>query len=133
MLSRKKRHLPYLWSPIDMKLKTGDEPPLKRPCIQLRRCGISLDKYGYLPCSLSIMIVRLLGLTDLYKYEIPTEPWGLDLVCKHCILSMDRPWCKKNAKLLKNITEEEKTPSKTFKEAMEKFNIEQFYKTQREF
>jgi hypothetical protein len=133
MISRKKHHLPYLWSPLDMGLKTGNEPKPKRLCMQLRRCGFSLDKYGYLPCSLSIMIVRLFGLTHLYKHEIPTELWGLDQICKHCILSMDSGWIKSHAKLLKDITEEEKMPSKTFKEAMDKFNLEEFHKTQREF
>lgn len=133
-LSRKKSHVPYLWSPLDMGFKTDEHIINKsRNCMQLRRCGYSLDKYGYLPCSMAIMIVRLFGYTHLYKHEIPTEPWGLDLICKHCTLSMDYEWIREHTKLLKNITPEDQMPTKTFKDAMEVFDVEKFYKTQKEF
>ena len=132
-LSRKKSHIPYLWSPLDLGFKTdGDIEKLKR-CMQLRRCGFSLDKYGYLPCSMAIMIARLLGYTDLYKYEIPTEVWGLDVLCKHCTLSMDSQWIKAHTKPLKLITPEDQTPTKTFQEGLDKFDLERFHKEQKEF
>ena len=133
MISRKKKHLPYLQSPVDMGWKKGDEPLPKRMCSQIRRCGFSLDKYGYLPCSLAIMIVRLFGWTDLYRYEIPRVPWELERICKHCILSMGKGWCNQHAKYFKNMTPEDSIPSKTFKEAMDKFNLELFHQTQKEF
>jgi hypothetical protein len=123
----RKAHLPIMWSPADMGIVT------KGPCQQIRKCGYSLDKYGYLPCSLAIIMVRLFDLTHLYRHELPKEPWGLDELCPKCIFSMDADWRHKFTKPLKLITEEERTPSKSYAEAMAKFDVEKFYRTQKEF
>jgi hypothetical protein len=123
----KKRHMPTLWSPKDLGFQT------KGPCAQISKCGYSLDKYGYLPCSLAIMIVRLFGLNHLYKYEYPKGVWGLEELCPHCIFSMPHEWRVKWWTPLSKITEEEKTPTKTYAEALKKWDVEKFYQTQREF
>jgi hypothetical protein len=124
----RKKHQPALWSPIDLGFKTNPY------CKQIGTCGFSLDKYGYLPCSLAIMISRLYGVTHLYRYELPTEAWGLNELCKHCVFSMPKAWRHQYAS--KNIlqhTEEDQTPTKSYKEAMERWDAEEFYKNQKEF
>lgn len=124
---KKKAHLPILWSPKDLGYHTSG------PCQQISKCGFSLDKYGYLPCSLAIMITRLFGLTHLYRQEIPKQPWGLEELCPLCIFSMDSEFRHKWWTPLGKITTEEKTPTKSYDEALKKFNVEEFYKTQKEF
>jgi hypothetical protein len=126
----KKKHQPILWSPKDLGIIKGAQPK----CPQITKCGYSLDKYGYLPCSCAIMISRLFGKTHLYKHEFPTQLWGLDELCQHCIFSMDQEWRNQHScKRLSEHTVEEKTPTKSFKEALDKWNPEEFYKTQKEF
>lgn len=127
-LQRKKRHLPILWSPKDLGVQTH------YPCRQISRCGFSLDKYGYLPCSLSIMMVRIFKMTHLYRYEFPTQPWGLDELCPICIFSMDKTWRSHYSQIhLWQHTEQDKTPTESYKKALDEFNQEEFYKTQKEF
>lgn len=129
-VQRKKKHQPFLWSPLDLGFKNGPQPF----CPQIRKCGYSLDKYGYLPCSLAIMISRLFGMTDLYKTEFPKEVWGLDKLCDHCIFSMNPEWRSKfSSKSIFEYTDDEKTPTKSYKEAMDKWDVETFYKNQKEF
>lgn len=74
----KREHL-QLFSPQDMG------PCAWWPgCLMLTRCGASLDAYGWLPCSAAIAIVGAFGLEHLYRDELPTEPWGLAELCRHC-------------------------------------------------
>ena len=125
---RKKAHLPILWSPLDLGYKT------QGPCQQIRKCGFSLDKYGYLPCSLAIMFTRLFNKTHLYRHEFPKEPWGLEELCPDCVFSMDSEWrAKYSNRPPTEHTKEEREPTKSFKDALEKFNVQEFYKTQKEF
>lgn len=125
----KKKHQPILWSPKDLGFDTK-----VGVCQQLSKCGFSLDKYGYLPCSLAIMICRLFGMTDMYKHEFPTKPWDLDRMCKTCIFSMDAEWRSRfSGKRLSEHTKEERSPTKSWEEAMSKWNPEEFYKNQKEF
>jgi len=124
-----KKHLPYWWHPKDL----GYDIPAQYKCRHLNRCGTSLDKYGYLPCSAAIMLVRLFGLTDLYRDYLPYKPWGLEKLCQHCIFGMSKSWRAKHSKYIKEFPEEYKIPTKRFKEAMEKFDHNEFYKTQKEF
>jgi len=125
----KKRHQPILWSPEDLGVVTG---PQYR-CPQIRKCGFSLDKFGYLPCSVAIMIVRLFGLTHLYKQEIPTQPWGLEELCSRCIFSMNHDWRVQHNKGVADLSDNQIVPTKSYADALAKFNPEEFYKTQREF
>ena len=128
-MQRKKKHQPALWSPKDLGVIT----PIGK-CQQLRKCGFSLDKYGYLPCSPAIMIARLLNLTHLYKKEFPKEPWGLEELCPHCVFSMSPEWRSKySSKSIFDFTEEEKKPTKSFQEGMDGFKPEEFYKNNSEF
>lgn len=128
-VQKKKKHQPALWSPKDLGVVT----PIGK-CQQLSRCGYSLDKYGYLPCSPAIMIARLLNLTHLYKRELPSSPWGLDELCQHCVFSMDQEWRNKySSKCIFDFTQEETSPTKTFKEGLDNFNHDDFYKNQIEF
>jgi hypothetical protein len=124
----KKRHQPALWSPADM-----GKTIVPAPCAQVRHCGLSLDKFGYLPCSLAIMMVRLFGLTSLYKRELPSGVWGLEKLCLHCCFSSGAEFGRLHGKMLKDFTEEEKTPTKTYQEALDRFNVEEFYKNTPEF
>lgn len=126
----KKKHQPMLWSPKDLGVIKGAQPH----CPQVRKCGYSLDKYGYLPCSCAIMISRMFGLTHLYKHEFPTGLWGLEELCPNCIFSMDQEWRNQHSCIkLCDHSLEEKTPTKSYKEALEKWNVEEFYRTQKEF
>lgn len=124
----KKRHQPALWSPIDLGMKVN-----AAPCGQVKNCGLSLDKFGYLPCSLAIMQVRLFGLVDLYKKELPTGVWGLDKLCKNCCFATGAEFGKLHGKYLKDFTEEEKKPTKTYEEALRLFDINEFYNKVSEF
>lgn len=129
-IQSKKKHQPILWSPKDLGVIKGAQPQ----CSQISKCGFSLDKYGYLPCSLAIMLSRLFGMTDLYRYDLPTSPWGLDKLCPDCIFSMDAEWrSHHSSKRLSEHTIEEKSPTLRFKEALEKFKPEEFYGTQKEY
>lgn len=129
-VQRKKKHQPFLWSPKDLGFTYG----ANYKCMQLRKCGYSLDKYGYLPCSLAIMLSRLFGHTDLYRKEFPTNPWGLEKLCENCVFCMPQDWRNKfSSKGIFNFTEEENGPTKSFKDAMDKWNQEEFYKNQKEF
>jgi len=129
-IQRKKKHQPIGWSPKDL----GFIRPAQPRCPQIYRCGYSLDKYGYLPCSLAIMLTRFFGLTHLYSHEFPTKSWGLDDLCPNCIFSMDAEWrAKYSCKRLCENTEEEKAPTKSFADAIKNFNTEEFYKTQKVF
>ena len=126
----KKVHYPYVWDPCDKGWECVG------PCPGVGRCGISLDKYGYLPCSPAIMIVRLYGLTHLYKTEIPKQMWGMDEICKHCISGLkDRDLLVSHCKHIKDMVEE-KVPTVTMKnkiEAWKNCGQELFYKSQKEF
>jgi len=129
-IQRRKKHQPMLWSPLDLGFKNGPQPQ----CPQILKCGISLDKYGYLPCSLAIMISRLFGHTELYKQELPKEIWGLDKLCDNCVFSMPPQWRSKfSSKTIFEQSKEELTPTKSYKEAIENFNVSSFYETQKEF
>lgn len=129
-LQRKKKHQPFLWSPRDLGYENGPQPR----CPQITKCGYSLDKYGYLPCSLAIMISRLFGFTDLYKYELPTSLWGLEKLCPNCIFSMNPEWRKKySGKSILQHTKEDQMPTKTYQEKITNFDVKEFYKTQKEF
>jgi hypothetical protein len=123
---KKKHHQPALWSPQDLGFVT------KGPCDMPFSCGLSLDAYGYLPCSPAIMLTRLLGL-DLYRKEYPAGIWGTDKICKHCIFSMDEGWRKLHDKPLKDITAEEKAPTKTWAEGLRLFDTEKFYQMHEKF
>lgn len=129
-VQRKKKHQPFMWSPKDLGFNNGPQPN----CPQISKCGFSLDKYGYLPCSLAIMLARLYGYTNLYKMEFPDKSWGLEELCPNCIFSMNPAWRSTySSKTIFEHTEAERTPTKSFKEAMDKWNPEDFYKTQKEF
>jgi len=128
-IQSKKKHQPILWSPKDLGFDTR-----VGVCQQISKCGFSLDKYGYLPCSLAIMLCRLFDMTDMYRYEFPTTTWDLDKICKHCIFSMEADWRSRfSGKRLSDHTEEDKSPTKSFAEALAKWKPDEFYKTQREF
>jgi len=104
-------------------------------CYALSSCGFSLDKYGYLPCPMAIMIVRLFRLLHLYQHELPrnSKPWGLEELCQHCIWGMPKEWKRAHIYNINNFPEKYKVPSLRFKKAIEQFNINKFYRTQKEF
>jgi len=129
----RKHHIPYTISPIDLGYNITPNPR----CPAITRCGYSLDKYGFLPCSPAIMIVRLFNLWDLYKKELPTEPWGLEEICKHCTQSLPKSWREQYSNRdIRSFTKEELEPSKLWREAKEKWDnggVEEFYKSVKEY
>ena len=129
-VQKKKKHQPILWSPKDLGYDNGPQPN----CPQIKKCGISLDKYGYLPCSLAIMISRLFGSTELYRHEFPKEIWGLDRLCNNCIFSMPDIWKEKYSGItIMHHTKEDVAPTKSYEDAINKFSNEEFYKNHKEF
>lgn len=129
-ISKKKKHQPIMWSPEDLGINIKASPN----CPQITKCGYSLDKYGYLPCSCAIMIARLFNKTELYRKEFPRELWGLAELCKHCIFAMPHEWRNQfSSRSILQHTEEEKTPTKSYKKAMEKFSQEEFYRNHTPF
>lgn len=111
---RRKEHLPYLWSPMDL----GEQIP-RHPCDMPRLCGFSLDNRGWLPCSPAIMIVRSFGLEHLYKRDMPTKPWGISDICRHCIHAMPDEWKRMHCKPLGSITAAEKAPTVSWARALQ--------------
>jgi len=123
----KKKHLPVLWSPEDLGLKS------KGPCSMVSRCGISLDKYGYLPCSSAIMIARVFKLTHLYKRELPGKAWGMEELCRHCVFGLPDDWCRENVKPLSECKGEFVEPTKSWRKALSEFDPQEFYRTMKEY
>ena len=107
----RKAHLPTLWSPTDLGLQ------LHYPCSMPRVCGVSLDNRGYLPCSSAISIVRTFGYEDQYSDSIH-GPWDMDKICKHCVFAAPKAWKDEHCLPLKDIPEEHKQPTKSWKEVL---------------
>jgi len=105
-----KKHLPYLWSPVDL----GYE--VKGPCDMPRRCGFSLDERGFLPCSAAIMLVRAFDLEHLYKDEIPEGVWGVEELCKNCVHGMPKEWIAEHSYFKKD------EPTESWKKALENYD-----------
>ncbi len=111
-ISRKK-HTPITWSPVDLGI------PTKLGCSMLTRCGASLSKDGWLPCSAAIFITKVFDLEHLYKKEIPSEPWGLEELCPHCIHSMPKEWVDQYFREHKGLEKVE--PTATWRKALAEF------------
>ena len=125
----RKVHLPTLWSPTDLGL------PLTYPCTMPRKCGISLDKYGYLPCSMAISIVHTLGQPDEWYWRLddgtflmenmagatkPIDAWLIHNICRHCIFAAPKAFREEHCRKLKDITLDEKVPTRTWGQALDK-------------
>lgn len=113
---KRKRHYP-MWHPLDIGYVTGASPN----CAMIRRCGFSLDKKGWLPCSSAIMIARLFNLEHLYKEDFPTKVWGLNELCQHCIFAMPETWLKEHAFPIVNTPKEWQKPSNIYREVIKKY------------
>ena len=111
----RKVHLPTLWSPTDLGL------PTVFPCSMPRRCGISLDNRGYLPCSMAISIVRTMRLPGVYRSR-PDEPgcWDFAHLCRHCVFAAPEAWRAAHCKPLNQITAGEKLPTESWRAAMQR-------------
>jgi hypothetical protein len=125
----KKRHQPILWSPEDLGVVTGPQ----YHCPQITKCGFSLDKFGYLPCSVAIMIVRLFNLTHLYKTEMPTQAWGLEELCSKCIFSMNHDWRIQHNKGVADLSDNQIVPTKSYAEAIKNYDEKAFYAKVKDF
>lgn len=121
-----KIHIPSLWMPQDLSLNTFLD------CRIYKRCGMSLDKYGYLPCSPAIMINRIFNL-NLYKKTIVNDVWGLHKLCRYCFKSASQNEQKKYAKPLNLITNLEKKPTRSWEIALKKFDYDKFYRLNNEY
>lgn len=107
----KKVHLPYEWSPSDLGL------PVTAPCSHPFRCGYAFDTRGWMLCSPGIMIARLFGHEYLYRTDMPTKPWGLEL-CRHCIYAAPEDFRRTHVKHLAAFTPEMKMASKSWFDAL---------------
>jgi hypothetical protein len=107
---RRKNHT-WIFDPADLGFSTGAVPDCSMP----RRCGISFDRKGFLPCSQAIGIVKKFGLEHLYRKEIQRHPWGLDEICKHCPISAPRDFIDKHTWNMSETPEEFKQPSKSYR------------------
>ena len=112
----RKRHLPTLWSPRDMGHQTSG------PCAMPRICGPSLDAYGYSPCSMAVMMLRVFRLEHLYRDEFPHGPWAMDEICPDCIFSMPTDWCEAHVYPLAETPEEALRPTPTWAKALAEFD-----------
>ncbi len=108
----RKVHLPTLWSPTDLGL------PLTYPCTMPRKCGISLDNRGYLPCSMAISICRTFEGMERYYADSPVSHFGMHAICRHCIFAAPKPFREHYCKRLKDITPAEKLPTMTWGRAL---------------
>ena len=111
---RKKKHLPVLWSPLDMGYTIKPNPN----CQSITRCGQSYDSKGFLPCSPAIAIVKIFKLNHLYKKDWQLEPWGLDEICKHCVMAMSQEWCNEHLYPINMTPKEALIPTKSYKEML---------------
>ena len=149
-----KKHTPATWAPKDF----GIEVPPQRICGVIKKCGFSLDKYGYLPCGVSVMIARMFNLTHLYSREFPYGLWGVPELCNYCMIGISDQFndyfpyeLSVNATDHKSYPPVEETgtnqckyptpdhppsyadPTESWEKAINEFNQEEFYKTQEEF
>ena len=110
----RKVHLPTLWSPTDLGL------PLTYPCTMPAKCGISLDNRGYLPCSMAISICRTFEGMERYYADRPNSHFGkfAHAICRHCIFAAPKAFREEHCRKLKDITEAEKQPTKTWEAAL---------------
>ncbi len=126
-LPKDKVHVPATWSPVDYN------QPTQLGCMGLHRCGYSLDKYGWLPCSPAIMLVRLFGMWELYRLTLPRFPWELLQLCHHCIASAPVEWTEKHTHPLADVPDADRNPSKSWAKAMQSWDPEKFYSLMEEF
>lgn len=115
----RKRHIPNCWAPVDLNV------PWK-PCSHPRRCGISLDNRGYLPCSPAISIVRLFGMEDIYRPCLPSDgkPWALDRVCPLCSYALPDDIRQAHVLPLAQFTPEMKRPTRSWAAALRRAGVE---------
>ena len=112
---RKRQHLP-IWSPSDHNQQWSIG------CMTLKKCGFSLDTYGWLPCSPAIAIVGAFGLEHLYRDEMPTKPWGLNELCQHCVYAGPEKWKKANLKSFAKMTDEHRELSSSWESKLLEWN-----------
>ncbi len=112
----RKVHIPNCWASVDLGLPWT-------PCSHPRRCGISLDNRGYLPCSPAISIVRLFGMEDLYRQELPDKPWGLERLCPLCSYALPAEVRVAHARHLSDFTPEMKMPTRSWTEALRRAGV----------
>ncbi len=67
------------------------------------------------------MIARGFGLEYLYRDHLPVNVWGLDELCQHCIHAAPNSFIREHSKRLSDITEEEKTPTKSWVVALARY------------
>jgi hypothetical protein len=113
----RKVHLPFFRAPADLGV---DWSPLY--CRVPKRCGFSLDARGWLPCSPAIMIVRVFQWLEMYRNDPHGwRPWGLEKMCGLCPHSGHPEWRRATCKRPADFTEEDKTPTKSWKWALEEY------------
>jgi hypothetical protein len=79
-------------------------------------CGIALNCYGYSPCGAGGAIARLFNMKKFIRYELPSSPTDFGNLAKLCSL------CQASAVHQKSYGVNDCTPSKSFKNALEKYH-----------
>jgi hypothetical protein len=91
-IKQNNHHRCSLVAPIDI----GQE---RVGCIIPTMCGISYNKYGCFPCGAGGSIIRLFGMNEFIKKEIPqsVNDWGnLNKVCSLCQISARQQMLEKD-------------------------------------
>lgn len=117
----KKKHMPVLWCPADVGLKSVGI------CKNPTRCGISLDSRGFSLCSPAIMIMRVFHLERLYVDRWPVD-WeatfkgAVEELCPLCFRSVSEEDRRRYCIPLKATPDTMKRPSVMWKAAMSGFD-----------
>ena len=118
---KKKRHMPVLWRPADVGLKSVGI------CKNPYRCGISLDSRGFALCSPAIMIMRVFRLEKYYVDHWPID-WevtfkeAVKALCPLCFRSVSEEDRKRFSFPLKATPDALKRPSTMWKAALSGFD-----------
>ncbi|MEK6832815.1 MAG: radical SAM protein [Nanoarchaeota archaeon] len=112
---KKKKHIPFPYSLLDC----GLEP---EKCNIPNGCGLSLDKWGFLPCSPAIPLVRILNKPELYSKTVPSNIYFIKELCSHCSHAMPANWKKDNMSF--GLKDNNICPTKTMVEGIKKYNSE---------
>jgi len=113
----RKKHIPIV-HPLDEGYTTKAMPN----CAMLRRCGMSLDASGWLPCSAAIPIERLWRFGS-YRPTMQKEPWDLDLLCPCCPWSMSQEWINSHTYHLDQHPKEYDKPSPRYMEKLDALRL----------
>jgi len=85
---KNKRHTDWRFSPYDLGFRIDFN---HFRCSLVNVCGVSLDCYGWLPCSRAYAISCYAGMPEVYKKNFPRfKIWCHEVLCANCICSLPK-------------------------------------------